>query len=493
MLTRLKVNGFKNLSNVDVSFGPFTCIAGVNGVGKSNLFDAITFLSAMADRPLMEAAKCIRDEHGGATDIKSLFLSYGDDFVREMSFEAEMIIPSDGYDDLGQQAEASITFLVYRLELRYRESDDVVVGERLEIEHEELTHIKLGEAHSHLRFRPSVKWRKSVVKGRRGAKFLSTSHEGSKGVVKLHQDKGGGRPRSFLAESLPRTVISSANAAESPTALLARREMQAWRLLQLEPSALRASDPFNAPIHVGADGAHMAATLHHLARTNGANGAAPAIYAQVANRLSELVGDVRDVLIDEDRQRELLTLQVKDRDQRLHAARALSDGTLRFLALVILEIDPHACGLLCFEEPENGIHPDRIESMLELLKQLTVDTTEKVGPDNPLRQVIVNTHSPAVVARVEDGDLLVAEPKQEVVHGQRCQTVAFSWLSDTWRANAWPDARPVSRGQLLSYLNPLSDAQGDNEASRPTTRSRPSRRVKDRADLQPLLPGFDPE
>ena len=32
MLTRLKVNGFKNLVDVDVRFGPFTCVAGVNGV-----------------------------------------------------------------------------------------------------------------------------------------------------------------------------------------------------------------------------------------------------------------------------------------------------------------------------------------------------------------------------------------------------------------------------------------------------------------------------
>jgi AAA15 family ATPase/GTPase len=49
MLTRLKIDGFKNLLGVDVRFGPFTCIAGPNGVGKSNLFDAIQFLAALAD------------------------------------------------------------------------------------------------------------------------------------------------------------------------------------------------------------------------------------------------------------------------------------------------------------------------------------------------------------------------------------------------------------------------------------------------------------
>ena len=42
MLTRLRIEGFKNLRDVDLHFGPFTCIAGRDGVGKSNLFDAVT-------------------------------------------------------------------------------------------------------------------------------------------------------------------------------------------------------------------------------------------------------------------------------------------------------------------------------------------------------------------------------------------------------------------------------------------------------------------
>ena len=48
MLTRLHVSGFKNLVDVDVRFGPFTCIAGANGTGKSKLFDAIQFLGRLA-------------------------------------------------------------------------------------------------------------------------------------------------------------------------------------------------------------------------------------------------------------------------------------------------------------------------------------------------------------------------------------------------------------------------------------------------------------
>src|SRR5215470_4406892 len=97
MLTRLKVSGFKNLVDVDVRFGPFTCVAGANGVGKSNLFDAICFLSALADHTLIDAALLVRGEGGSTADVRSLFHRVGDTYAEKMSFEAEMIIPQEGF------------------------------------------------------------------------------------------------------------------------------------------------------------------------------------------------------------------------------------------------------------------------------------------------------------------------------------------------------------------------------------------------------------
>nr|WP_239347882.1 MULTISPECIES: hypothetical protein [unclassified Frankia] len=54
MLTRLEVDGFKNLLGLRVNLGAFTCIAGENGTGKSNLFDVIHFLSLLSDTPMVE-------------------------------------------------------------------------------------------------------------------------------------------------------------------------------------------------------------------------------------------------------------------------------------------------------------------------------------------------------------------------------------------------------------------------------------------------------
>lgn len=506
MLTRLKVSGFKNLVDVDVYFGPFTCVAGVNAVGKSNLFDAIHFLSALTDRPLIDAALSVRDEGGRTTDIRSLFHRVGNDHVDEMTFEAEMIVPYEGWDDLGQKAEATITFLQYSVTIAHRTDNHALKSlGSLELLKEELVRITQGEASRRLLFPNKLKWRKSAVRGRRSSPFISTEGEGEDRVIKLHQDGQGGRTLRRRARDLPRTVLSVANAAESPTALLARREMQSWRLLQLEPSSLRKPDEFTSPGRLGMDGSHLPATLYHLARhgryqdqnESTREEAESLVLGQVASRLAELIDDVYEVGIDRDEKRELLTLQVTDRNHTAHPARALSDGTLRFLALAVLELDTEAQGLLCLEEPENGIHPERIASMLRLLEDIATDADEPIGPDNPLRQVIVNTHSPAVVTQVPEDSLLVAELKEGVRSGKRFKKVSFSCLPDTWRTKVLGERSVVPRGKLLSYLNPVFIEESEQTPDRyagshkgPKPEKPQRRRILDREDFKQLTIPF---
>jgi len=502
MLTRLKVSGFKNLVDVDVRFGPFTCIAGPNGVGKSNLFDAIRFLSDLADRPLTDAAQAVRGDENGKrlSDIRNLFWHCGDQHESTMSFEAEMIVPSSGQDDMGGEAEATTTFLRYSLVLAYRKDESLASLGPIEILEEHLKYFKKGDASKHLLFDHKNSWRESAVQSRRwGTDYISTERVAEGSVIKLHQDGRHGRPFSRSAQNLPRTVLSATNAAESPTALLARREMRSWHLLQLEPSALRRPDEFSAPTKLGSNGSHLAATLYRLAHQNGdvaKNAGNSNVCARVANRLAELIDDVRTVSIDRDEKRELLTVNVMGADKTPHAARSLSDGTLRFLALAVLEQDPEVQGVLCFEEPENGIHPLRIPAMIGLLQDIATDVNEEVGPENPLRQVIVNTHSPVVVQQVPEDALLVAEPTELIHSEMRFAGVRFSCLPGTWRAKS-PESRVCKMGDLLAYLSPVirhEDGAVESVMGRQTreTKVKKPKRVIDRADVAPYFPGLEP-
>lgn len=73
----------------------------------------------------------------------------------------------------------------------------------------------------------------------------------------------------------------------------------------------------------------------------------------------------------------------------------LSDGTLHFAAITAAFFQPDMPAIITLEEIENGIHPSRIRLLLELLKSQS---------GNPSPQVFATTHSPVVLAWLEERD-----------------------------------------------------------------------------------------
>ena len=447
MITRIKINGFKSLVQTDLYLGPFTCIAGANAIGKSNFFDALSFLSKLADKTIIEAAKSVRSENQKNSNIRDIFYRSGADFMSEITFEIDFLIPSTGVDDLGQTAKATITCLRYKLGLKLNEESSI--KEPIEIIKEELLPITLGEARNSIFFDKSNDWLSSVLIGRRSTKNPFISY--ADGKIKLHQDGSKGRTTEFIAEKMPRTLLSTVT-AESPTAFLARQEMRNWMMLQFEPSALRQPNSIfevkNAKIK--ANGLNLPATLFRLqSSVNQDND----IYQKLTNRLKELVEDVTEISIDKDEKRDLLTLQIRFRDGLTLPAQSLSDGTLRFLGLAIIEEDSSGSRLICLEEPENGINPKKIYEMVELLKDKATDPEFEVDENNPLRQVIINTHSPIVVREVPDESLYLAKGKEVYceLFKKKIAYTGFSALNSTWKTNNTL-AETTSLGEISAYL-----------------------------------------
>lgn len=464
MLTRLEVKGFKNLRDVIVDFGPFTCIAGPNGAGKSNVFDAIQFLAELADRPLMEAAESVRGTRSErAADPRDLFWQLDPPGERSMAFAAEMIVPREVEDDFGQRTEATTTFLRYELEIGYEPPVGLERVGRLVLLREGLKHITQADAVQHLRFPHAAgKFRRHIVTGRRSAvAYISTSTSGDEPVITVHQDGGSrGQPRRASATRAAATVVRTTSIKDDPTILASRREMQSWRRLSLEPSALRTADRYPDPRIMSADGSHLAAALYRIATVAETDGAAPRdVYARVASRLRQLTGvDVERVEVDADDTRELLTVRLQERSGKQFPARSLSEGTLRFLALCVMHEDPSFGGVTCMEEPENGIHPANIEPMVTLVRDLAVDANDEPGPDNPLRQVIINTHSQAVVRLVGKDDLLRAATELSGDGGDERPALRLRAMRNSWRASI-NGSIPIGKADLIPYLTAPAGAQ----------------------------------
>lgn len=396
----------------------------------------------------MDAAPRLRSAGARGADPRTLFWM-GQGASSTMSLAVEMIVPSKIEDDFGRTAKPTTSFLRYELELEYEAPGGEGYAQmgRIVLRREELRHIKLGDALAHLPWRHSKKlFRDRIVFGRRsGTAYISTTVDGDQRIVNVHQDGGSrGQPRTSPAARAPRTAVSATTSSDDPTILAARREMQQWRMLALEPSAMRSPDAASDPTRIAPDGAHLAAALYRLTA-----GKSTDIYSQVAAAMAALV-DFRGVSVDFDPHRELLTLQARLGDGPALPARALSDGTLRFLALCIISIDPEFAGLLCMEEPENGIHPGRIEAAVDLVKGLAVDPRETPGPDNPMSQVIVNTHSPYFVQYQSADDLLLSLPTSVLRSGARAEPVRLTPLQGSWREKSGEFG--VSRSVIMDYL-----------------------------------------
>ena len=159
--------------------------------------------------------------------------------------------------------------------------------------------------------------------------------------------------------------------------------------------------------------------------------------------------------VDEDDVREVYTVMVRDGDGRELPARSLSEGTLRYLALCVMLEDPRGSGLLTLEEPENGIHPANLPRMVELVGDLAVDPFEAPSPDNPLRQVIVNTHSPGVVQLIDPPNLLLAREVSTTFDGRHVRVLEVEGLRDTWRQRS----DGATKADFLPYLVAPTGAQ----------------------------------
>jgi predicted ATPase len=442
MLTRLKIKGFKSLADADVRFGPFTCIAGANGVGKSNLFDAILFLKNLASTSIIEAANNIRNSDRQRISIGSLFTRSVNNQYETMEFEADMLVSANVTDDFQRDAKPKVTFLRYRIVLRYI-PPAAGTPEGIQLVDESLKAILKGNAKAEIGFKISKAFFESVYVGVSNNDFIYTDVDA--GIVKIRQDQSRGAKLSIPISKVDRTVLSNINTIERPTILAARREMQSWTLLQLESSSLRKPDDFNAVSTVSEHGLHLPATLDRLQKNQ-----------EIANQLANLLPEVKSIDVDVDEQRQVKTLYLQTVNKIRHEARALSDGTLRFLALAVISADPEAGRLICLEEPENGIHPARIPAIVELLYQMAVDVDVAVDDANPLRQVIINTHSPLVVQCINGADLIVSHSYKH----DGASLSQFSPVDETWRA-AHNDTRPVAFGMLLDFLKNPGESEAD--------------------------------
>ncbi len=109
-------------------------------------------------------------------------------------------------------------------------------------------------------------------------------------------------------------------------------------------------------------------------------------------------------------------------------ATRLSDGTIRFMAILALLLSPSPPPLICIEEPELGLHPDAVALLAELL----IDSAERT-------QLVVTTHSDALISALTEhpGSVLVCEHRNGTVIERLDPERLTFWLESYRLGEVW--------------------------------------------------------
>ncbi len=389
----------------------------------------------------MEAVQSLRETKGRSLEPRSLFTTSASFRSEEIRFIANLVVNREVQDDFGVAAKAATSSLEYTLAFRVQNGGG---AERLELVEESLLPTPIVKARKDIGFPASKEFKDSCLTGRRAQPFVST-RSGDIPTITVHQEGHGGR--TLPAPKSSRTIVGGMASSDFPTILAVNKEFLSWKSLLLEPSAMRAPSLYTDSKSIDARGGNLPAAIFRL---QGQENNPGEIYASLTNRLAELIDDVLDLRVKDDEKTETLTLEVKGKDGVFHPARSLSDGTLRFLVLATLSLDPETRGVICLEEPENGIHPERIDAMVRLLRDVAVDSNYPVSNENPLRQVIVNTHSPEVVNAIANlNDLIYLEEERTSRYGRIAVPTA---PENSWRNRIETTSGATRRGRLAPYF-----------------------------------------
>lgn len=409
MITRIEATRYRCFDKLDVELGDFRVLVGANGSGKTTLLDIpVLFGDMLRGRSIGEAFLERRDGRSprASTFRELIYQGQGDSLILAI----EAALPEHTARDLLQgmtekaraKEERRPTHLRYEVRLQlFNETELQVQNEYLfafpEAHAPARSSADGGAARLHGEVNPSRDWR-FILKREYGGKAEYTPETTP-------------RARVLSSELAPNLLALPRVLYESQTDFPVAR----WLLdLLVENSvffdpdwnALRsASPPGLSKTQVLGSGRNAPWLALELQKTDSDR------FALWKSHVRLALPQVSDISVHERDDDHHAYFRVRFNDRYDVPSSGLSDGTLRIMVLTLLAYIAKPPRFLVTEEPENGIHPQATEVVLQGLSSL-YDS-----------QVVVSSHSPVVLASQRLDQILAARLNDgggaEVIAGPR--------------------------------------------------------------------------
>lgn len=358
MITELQLENWKSYEKATLFIDPLSVLVGTNASGKSNALDALLLLNRAASGIMLTSAL-----QGDGVQIP---LRGGIEWAARRPGSIFALAVTCRADDL--------TDYEYRLEGSIREN-------RCDLHAEQLTRVKYRLGKNGVR--------KSQVGNIKLFRTDACTDDSPTIVARLYNEKQGSPRQLSRAHSVLFQLVGQKLRQEIQDGVnLVIAALRDIFILDPIPSHMRGYSPLSERLE--SDARNIAGVLAALPKEKQLE--IEAVLTRYASKLPER--DIRRVYAE--------TVGRFNSDAMLYCeeywrdegetptvdARGMSDGTLRFLAILTALLTRPKSSLLVIEEVDNGLHPSRARLLLDMLKAVGMQR----GVD-----VLVTTHNPALL------------------------------------------------------------------------------------------------
>jgi predicted ATPase len=357
-LLKIYAENYKSLEQVEVELGNLNVLVGPNGSGKTNLLDLIDFLG-----------DSVRADIGPALDLRGGYdrvVFRGAPRLRTGAVPVRIRVEANVTDFSSDAARD-----VYRLTFWVR---------------------RVAERQALVR-REWFKFKRTQGRGRRieiNGSNVGFIDEQASGADTLRRKEPILRSDSLALATLPRLADREGGKQVRQIAEL----FSTFRVFDIDVPAARLPSPVTEALSLRHDASNLAAFLLRLAREE------EEIFEQLVEDARAFVPGLLNIHFQPvGGSEEAVAVELEDEalPGRTRLAEA-SFGTIRALGLLAMLYDPEPPLLTCVEEIDHGLHPYVFDRLVDRLRAASKRT-----------QLIIATHSPALVNRLSANELIVCE------------------------------------------------------------------------------------
>jgi len=324
MITELRLRNWKSFFDATLFIDPITVIIGTNASGKSNIFDALKLLSALASPiDIMDIAKNVR---GGAEGI-----------IRRGEQMCNLTITMEG-DKSSEQ-------LIYEVALAFDEQRNIYIKDESLI---------------------LATTKKNLVMFER--KELDEMNKSLVSVALYTEGKP--RYQNFSAKTSVLSQIEYVNCVRriKDSTLTVVNNLRKIRLSNPIPERMRDFAPLSKTI--AEDASDLAGYLANLDEELKSG-----TYEAILKYLKPLPDrDIKSIRADKipmtDKAMLFCTEEWTAGHTQEQSALGMSDGTLRFAGIIAMLITAEDKALILLEELDKGVHPSRAKDLVKMLKEI---------------------------------------------------------------------------------------------------------------------------